>query len=147
MRVMGLDPSLRATGWIVIDTDKLKALGWGVIRTKGDLKQSLVKIRDNLKDVIKEFSPDKAVMEAIIYHRNPKIAIMLGAVKGVILLTLEDLGIEVVEVQPTKIKLGTTRYGLASKEQVANVLRSVFSLPEVEDHITDALAAAYYLVR
>ncbi len=147
MRVMGLDPSLRATGWIVIDTDELKALGWGIIKTKGNLKQSLVKIRDDLRDVIKEFSPDKAVMEAIIYHRNPKIAIMLGAVRGVILLTLEDLGIEVVELQPTKIKLGTTRYGLASKEQVANVLRNVFSLPEVEDHITDALAAAYYLVR
>ncbi|MEO0139080.1 MAG: crossover junction endodeoxyribonuclease RuvC [candidate division WOR-3 bacterium] len=144
---MGLDPSLRATGWIVIDTDGLKALGWGIIKTKGNLKGSLVKIRDNLRDIIKEFSPDKAVMEAIIYHRNPKVAIMLGAVRGVILLTLEDLGIEVIELQPTKIKLGTTRYGLASKEQVANVLRNVFSLPEVEDHITDALAAAYYLVR
>ena len=147
MRVLGLDPSLRATGWIVIETETLRALGWGVIKTKGNLTQSLMEIRKKMVDIVENFSPEFAVMESVIYHRNAKVAITLGAVRGVILLVLGDMGVNVVEIQPSKVKVGTTRYGMASKEQVTRVLRSVFNLPEVEDHVTDALAAAYYLVR
>lgn len=142
MRILGLDPSLRATGWIVIESGK--ALGWGVIKTKGDLKESLFFIRNEINRIINEFSPKIAVMESVIYHRNAKVAITLGAVRGVILITLYDNGVDVFEVEPTRLKLGSTRYGRASKEQVSYILRNVFSLPEVEDHITDALAAAYY---
>ncbi len=144
---MGLDPSLRATGWIVIETEDLKALNWGVIRTKGNLTESLKIIRNEMVRIVRELSPEFAVMESVIYHRNAKVAITLGAVRGVILLVLADMGIKVVEIQPSKVKMGTTRYGMASKEQIARVLRNIFSLPEVEDHVTDALAAAYYLVR
>jgi crossover junction endodeoxyribonuclease RuvC len=147
MRVLGLDPSLRATGWIVIETEDLRALGWGVIRTKGDLKESLKKIRDEIVKIVKDLSPEFAVMESVIYHRNAKVAITLGAVRGVILLVLGDMEVKVLEIQPSKAKIGTTRYGMASKEQVSRVLRSIFSLPDVEDHVTDALAAAYYLVK
>jgi Holliday junction resolvasome, endonuclease subunit len=147
MRVLGLDPSLRATGWIVIETEDLRALGWGVIKTKGDLAESLRGIRDGIVKIVKDFSPEIAVMESVIYHRNAKVAITLGAVRGVILLTLGDMKVKVMEIQPSKAKMGITRYGMASKEQVARILRSLFSLPEVEDHVTDALAAAYYLVR
>ncbi len=144
---MGLDPSLRATGWIVIETEDLKALNWGVIRTKGNLTESLKIIRNEMVRIVRELSPEFAVMESVIYHRNAKVAITLGAVRGVILLVLADMGIKVMEIQPSKVKMGTTRYGMASKEQIARVLRNIFSLPEVEDHVTDALAAAYYLVR
>ncbi len=144
---MGLDPSLRATGWIVIETEGLKALNWGVIRTKGNLTESLPIIRNEMVRIVRELSPEFAVMESVIYHRNAKVAITLGAVRGVILLVLADMGIKVVEIQPSKVKMGTTRYGMASKEQLARVLRNIFSLPEVEDHVTDALAAAYYLIR
>jgi Holliday junction resolvasome, endonuclease subunit len=106
MRVLGLDPSLRATGWIVIETEDLRALGWGVIRTKGDLKESLRKIRDEVVKIVKDFSPEFAVMESVIYHRNARIAITLGAVRGVILLVLGDMGVKVLEIQPSRRKLG-----------------------------------------
>ncbi len=147
MRIMGIDPSLRATGWIVVDAERMEALSWGVIRTRGDLKSSLLKIRGEVSNILESYEPQKAAMEAIIYHRNPQIAITLGAVRGIILLTLHDHKVETVEVQPSKMKMGSTGYGKASKQQVANILRNIFSLPEVEDHITDALAAAYYLIK
>jgi len=119
----------------------------GSYKTKGDLAESLRGIRDGIVKIVKDFSPEIAVMESVIYHRNAKVAITLGAVRGVILLTLGDMKVKVMEIQPSKAKMGITRYGMASKEQVARILRSLFSLPEVEDHVTDALAAAYYLVR
>ncbi len=146
MRVLGIDPSLRATGWIVVED--MRVLGWGVIRTKGGLGDSLVAIRDSLRTVVLELEPERAVMEAIIYHRNPKVAILLGAVRGVILLTLHDVGVPVEEVSPSRLKLSSTRFGNASKEQVAHILRKLYGLEEeVPDHVTDALAAAHYAVR
>ncbi len=146
MRVLGLDPSLRATGWVVVEGTRI--LGWGVIRTKGALGGSLVVIRDTLRGVVEDLRPDRAVMEAIIYHRNPKVAILLGAVRGVILLTLHDMGVPVEEVSPSRLKMSSTRFGNASKKQVAHILRSLYGLEEaVPDHVTDALAAAHYLVR
>ncbi len=146
MRVLGLDPSLRATGWIVVE--KGEVLGWGVIRTRGELTDSLAVIRDTLREVLSRLQPDKAVMEAIIYHRNPKVAILLGAVRGVILLTLRDMGIPVEEVSPSRLKMSSTRYGKASKEQVARILKALYGLEgDVPDHVTDALAAAHYVLR
>ncbi|NPA79766.1 MAG: crossover junction endodeoxyribonuclease RuvC [Thermotogae bacterium] len=146
MRVLGIDPSLRATGWIVVERDR--ALAWGVIRTKGELGESLLKIKEETVRVVRQFSPDRAVMEAIIYHRNPKVAIVLGAVRGVLLLTLHELGVDVEEIPPSRLKLASTRYGQASKRQVAYILRNLYDLREdVPDHITDALAAAHYILK
>lgn len=146
MRVLGLDPSLRATGWVVVKDREV--LGWGVIRTRGELGGSLVVIRDTLRGIVEEMKPERAVMEAIIYHRNPKVAILLGAVRGVILLTLHDMGIPVEEVSPSRLKLSSTRFGNAPKEQVAHILKALYGLEgDVPDHVTDALAAAHYLVR
>ncbi len=146
MRVLGIDPSLRATGWIVVEGREVK--GWGVIRTKGELAESLSVIRDSLLRIVEEFQPERAVMEAIIYHRNPKVAILLGAVRGVILITLRDAGVNLIEVSPSRLKLSSTRFGNAPKEQVAYMLKSVYGLNEdVPDHVTDALAAANYILK
>jgi crossover junction endodeoxyribonuclease RuvC len=146
LRILGIDPSLRATGWVVVENRKV--IGWGVIRTKGNLVDSLAVIRDSLSRIVEELRPDKAVMEAIIYHRNPKVAILLGAVRGVILLTLKDTDVPVEEVSPSKLKMSSTRFGNAPKEQVAYMLKSVYNLNEdVPDHVTDALAAANYVIK
>lgn len=146
MRVLGIDPSLRATGWIVVEDRKVK--GWGVVRTRGELAESLVTIRDALLKVVNKFKPETAVMEAIIYHRNPKVAILLGAVRGVILVTLKDAGVDLIEVSPSRLKLSSTRFGNAPKEQVAYMLKRVYGLDEdVPDHVTDALAAANYVLK
>jgi len=123
-------------------------IGWGVIRTRGDLKTSLLKIRDEMRKILENYYPERAVMEAIIYNKNPKIAILLGAVRGVLLVLFGDFGLEITEVPPSRLKLAATRRGRASKHQVAHVLKLAYGLNEdVPDHVSDALAAAHYILK
>ncbi len=143
MKILGVDPSIRSTGLVVLDMTTRKVEGW-VVRTspRQDLGQRLLQLAEACERVIRDHRPDRVVMEAVIYHRNPRTAIQMGAVRGVFLLTFSRFGLPVQEVSPTRAKRVLTGYGQASKAQVARMAGHVLGvdLREWPEDLTDALA-------
>ncbi len=149
MRIIGLDVSLTNTG-VAVCEDDLKVLHLETIRPgRGSLPARLHLLYDRLRSIIQEFSPQVAVVESVIYHRNPSTAIALGSARGVVLLLLSQMGLPVEEISPTAAKLSVAGNGRASKHQVQFMIRALFGLRSApNDHESDALALIYtYLNR
>jgi len=144
VKVLGIDPGIRALGWGVVDSSE-KALSWGTIYTKASssLPSKLLQIEREIISVIEEFKPDMAAMEAVVFHKNPRSALLLGAARAVVLLTLEHHKIPVLELSPTTIKRALVGSGNAKKEQVAFMVKRLLNLSDESSlHASDALACA-----
>ncbi len=149
MRIIGLDVSLTNTGVAVCEED-LRVLHLETIRPgRGSLPARLQFVYERLRSIIREFSPEVAVVESVIYHRNPSTAIALGSARGVVLLALSQMGLYIEEISPTAAKLSVVGNGRASKSQVQFMIRAIFGLRGTpNDHESDALALVYtYLNR
>ena len=148
MLVLGIDPGLRFIGFGLID-EKFKVVGRGIIKPRGEsLAEKLHSIYQQFNDIIQEYSPDVAVIESTIYYRNVKTALTLGAVRGILLLGLQENGIRFFEVSPTKIKLSLTGVGRAKKEQLEYMVKKILSLKEdISSHESDALALSLWFLK
>jgi crossover junction endodeoxyribonuclease RuvC len=144
VKFVGIAPGLRVLGWGLVDESE-RALGWGAlkIREKGSLAERFSQIEEELLKIIDLSQPDLAVMEAVVFHKNPKSALLLGGARAVVLLTLHRRGIRVMEVSPTLIKRAITGSGGSKKEQVGYMVRQILGInEEVSPHASDALACA-----
>ena len=139
----GIDPGLSATGYAVITLEK-EVLDSGLIRPLGEsLGLRLMHLHNALMDILHTHRPSLISLEKVVYHKNPKTALLLGAARGVSLLAAAELGIEVVEYSPTKVKLAITGSGNASKQQVAYMVKKYLGLSEdLPLDVTDAMACA-----
>lgn len=142
MRIIGVDPGANAAGFCVVE-------GGGVLKTRevkpqGSLGQKLLAIHSEIAKAIDEFRPDLLVMEAVIYHKNPKTALVMGSARGVVLLAAAERGIPVKEISPTKVKKAVSGAGRAGKESVGFMVRRLYNIQgEISEHIADALAVAW----
>jgi len=149
MRVLGIDPSSRATGFGVIEYDETASsvLDFGTIKPAGSLplyrKLSEIKIR--LDEIIDAYAPEEVAVENPFYAQNVKTAITLGQVRGAILVSVASHGCSLYEYSPLEIKKAVTGYGQAEKSQVNIMVRAVLHLEETEldPDASDALATAY----
>jgi crossover junction endodeoxyribonuclease RuvC len=141
--IAGIDPGLLATGYAVLTTEN-KVLTSGVIRPRGKaLEHRLLNLHENLIRILRETRPDLLSMEKVVYHKNPKTALHLGAARGVSLLAAAQLEIDLVEYSPTKVKRALTGSGNASKAQVAFMVKKYLGLDaEYPPDETDAMACA-----
>lgn len=147
MIILGIDPSLRGTGFGLITGvgGKWKSLAYGVLRNKPTLTVSecLVSIEERLGKVLDEFRPDVASIEGVFYLQNLKTAITLGHARGVLIATVAKRGIPIHEYAPRKIKQAVVGRGGAQKHQVAEMLRPLLGLKELPPpDAADALAIA-----
>ena len=149
MRILGIDPSLRSTGFGLVEEDatggKMRALAYGHIVNKPALRGSscLLAIREQLGDVIAEHQPDCVAVEGIIYVQSVKTAIMMGAARGAALLAAAHYGLEIYEYAPKRVKQSVTGNGSADKLQVAFMVRALLGLTETpQADAADALAIA-----
>ena len=148
LRVLGLDPGLRHTGWGIVDKEgpKLRFISAGVINPddKLSLPERLADLHENLKKVIAEFSPDEAAVEETFVNKNPNSTLKLGQARGVVILTPALFNIRVSEYTPNHIKKMVVGAGHADKNQVDMMVRTL--LKTVPEHIppdaSDALAIA-----
>jgi len=122
MRVIGLDPGLRCTGWGVIEQSgsRLSHIANGTLRSDGalGLAERLVQLRVALEAVLAEYRPEAAAVEETLSNRNPASTLKLGMARGVALLVPASAGLPVTEYLPMIVKKSVVGTGHAGKEQV-----------------------------
>jgi len=148
VRLIGLDPGLRHTGWGVIEVkgNSLSPVAQGVINTPTeiDLAQRLNHLYRELIKVIELYAPDEAAVEETFVNKNPASTLKLGMARGVVLLAPATLGLSVAEYSANKVKKSVVGAGHADKDQVLMMVQRL--LPTLTAGIrpdaADALAVA-----
>lgn len=147
MKILGVDPSLRSTGFGLIEAagNNFTALGYGNIKNLPSLLPSrcLVRIADTIAKLLDEHRPDAVAVEGLVYVQNTRISFTLGQVRGVVIAAAAARGLPVYEYAPRKVKQSVTGLGGAGKSQVANMIKATLGLPEApQADAADALAIA-----
>jgi crossover junction endodeoxyribonuclease RuvC len=147
MKILGIDPSLRSTGYGVIEFNgnQMLALGYGQIVNAPKVLPSrcLVRIGEVMARLIDEHKPDVVAIEGLVYVQNTRIAFTLGQVRGVVVAAAAKHNLPIYEYAPRKVKQAVTGLGGAGKTQVGNMVKAVLGLPETpQADAGDALALA-----
>jgi crossover junction endodeoxyribonuclease RuvC len=145
--VIGIDPSLRGTGYGVLAVGKpaSRALASGTIRCPAswDRSRCLLLITQTLRDVIRKHSPTACAIEGLFYAQNFQTALIMGEARGASLVAAAEGGCEIFEVAPRKMKQAIVGYGAAQKMAVAKMVQRMLGLAEPpEPDAADALALA-----
>jgi crossover junction endodeoxyribonuclease RuvC len=147
MRVLGLDPGLRHTGWGVIDVEgnRLIHVADGVASAPTDLPmgERLVALFRQLGEVLERFRPDEAAVEETFVNRNAASTLKLGVARGVVLLAPAERGVPVAEYSTNLVKKSVVGAGHAEKAQVQLMVRRLLpGCAVVKADAADALAVA-----
>ena len=147
MKLLGLDPGLRVTGWGVIEVmdGRLRHVANGTVRTRATdpIGVRLVALFDGVSAVIKAHEPDVAAIEETFVNRNPQSALRLGLARGVVLLAPAHAGLDVAEYSANQVKKSVVGAGHAAKEQIGMMIKTLLPQAEVENEdAADALAVA-----
>ncbi|HCP01861.1 MAG TPA: crossover junction endodeoxyribonuclease RuvC [Rhodospirillaceae bacterium] len=146
MRLLGVDPGLRFTGWGVVDMDgnRLRHVANGVVRSgKGELAHRLVRLHRGLEEVIEAHRPDSAAVEETFVNRDGQSTLKLGQARGIALLVPALAGIPVSEYAANSVKKSVVGYGHADKGQVGHMIGVLLPGVAVESpDAADALAIA-----
>ena len=145
--ILGVDPSLRGTGYGVIRVAKPfpETLVHGTISCSSGWARSqcLVKIVQTLREVLKKHSPEICVVEGLFYAQNLQTALIMGEARGVSLAVVAEAGLEIYELAPRKVKQAIVGYGAAQKMAVAKMVQRMLRLPAPPPpDAADALALA-----
>jgi crossover junction endodeoxyribonuclease RuvC len=147
MIILGVDPGSRHTGYGVIDSDgrRHRLLEMGVLDPVAtqDLPRRLHYIHSRLSDLIARLQPHVMAVEDVFYARSARSALVLGQVRGVVLLAAAQCALEVRSFPPATVKLQVTGHGQAEKTQVAFMVAQILALPPQQaGDAADALAVA-----
>lgn len=147
MRVVGIDPGTRKTGWGVVDKKgtRLVAVASGIIQVsaKKPLAERLLTIHVGIVQVIEEYSPHVMALEDMFFAKFPNAAIKLGHARGVAMVAGATAGLQVHEYAPALVKRTVAGKGSATKSQVARLVGAILGLRELPgEDATDALAVA-----
>jgi len=151
MIILGVDPGSRTTGYGVVAAgeNRVTCLEFGTVSLpsevrKGPIQYRLAAIFHELDQLLERHRPDRVAVEGIFYATNAKSALMLGHVRGVVLLAACLRGIPVAEFSPLEVKKSVAGYGRAEKSQVQHMVKTLLNLkcvPKPYD-ASDALAIA-----
>jgi crossover junction endodeoxyribonuclease RuvC len=148
MRVLGIDPSLQSSGFGIIenDGDRARPVAYGVIKPSSGLPffKKLNEIREEIEKLIRAYGPDEAAIENPFFAKNVKTAMLLGQVRGAVLVAIAGTDCGFHEYSALEIKKAVTGYGQADKEQVQTMVRALLGLDDdrIPLDASDALAAA-----
>jgi crossover junction endodeoxyribonuclease RuvC len=156
MRILGIDPGSRITGYGVIQAQstQLALLACGTIRTgaETDFSKRLLVIFTDLCEVIQAHKPDVAAVEEIFLNRNPSSTLKLGHARGVAMIAALQSGIEVFDYTALRVKQAVAGYGKAEKSQVQYMVRTLLGLnaapsSDAADALAVAICHAHHLAR
>ena len=145
--IIGIDPSLRGTGYGVIQPGKLqaRALAHGTIACPAGWERSrcLLRISQTLREVVAQHRPRVCAIEGLFYAQNLQTALIMGEARGAALAALAEAGLEIYEIAPRKVKQAIVGYGAAQKTAVAKMVQRLLGLAEPPaPDAADALALA-----
>jgi len=145
--VIGVDPSLRGTGYGVIQAAQrsARALAHGTIACPAGWERSrcLAKIAVTLREVVARHKPTVCAIEGLFYAQNLQTALIMGEARGAALAALAEAGLEIFEIAPRKVKQSIVGYGAAQKTAVGKMVQRLLQLPEPPaPDAADALAVA-----
>src|SRR5215475_1428088 len=146
---LGIDPGTATTGYGLVRLERdgsLIPVSYGIISTPKDATASarLEMLYDQLSDLLKKQKPDTAAVEKLFFARNVTTGIAVGQARGVVLLCLQQAGVETFEYTPKEVKQAVAGYGSAEKRQVQEMVRALLQLDSIPrpDDAADALAIA-----
>ena len=146
MIILGIDPGYAIVGYGVLDTNGMKPISYGVIRTEANLpiEQRLCEIYDNMTELLSTFRPDHVAIEKLYFNTNEKTAINVSQARGVIVLACVKCGVSVYEYTPLQVKMSVVGYGRAEKQQIMDMTKRLLGLKKIPkpDDAADALAIA-----
>ena len=148
MKILGVDPGSRVTGWGLVETDgwDLRFVAHGAIRTgeKSELPERLRRIAEALECLVAEHGPEAMAVEQVFTSNNARSALVLGHARGVVLLCGARAGVSLHEYTPMQVKSSVTGYGRAEKGQVQRAVATQLGLRELPKPLdaSDALAVA-----
>jgi crossover junction endodeoxyribonuclease RuvC len=147
MRILGIDPGTRVTGYGVVEKrgNRLLHIDNGALYTRSDeeLAFRLKTIHDGLSRIIREYAPEAVAVEQIFVAKNALSALKLGHARGAALLAGMNAGLPVFEYSALQVKNAVVGYGRAAKLQVQQMVRALINLPEIaQEDASDALAVA-----
>jgi len=149
MRVLGIDPSIKSTGYGIIDyaQNHFTVIGYGVIKPARRLlfHHKINEIRKHLDNLIETYAPEEVAIENPFYAQNIKTAITLGQVRGATLVAVASHECDLHEYSPLEIKKAVTGYGQADKNQVMTMIKSLLQIEDDKLPVdaSDALATAF----
>ena len=146
---LGIDPGTATTGYGLVrlfPDGTLAPVSYGIISTPKEATPSarLEMLYDQLQTLLKQHQPDTAAVEKLFFSRNVTTGIAVGQARGVVLLAIQQAGLEVFEYTPKEVKQAVAGYGNADKKQVQEMVRALLQLDTIPkpDDAADALAIA-----
>ena len=147
IRILGIDPGLRRTGWGVIDVqgNSLRFIGSGTVRSddKAALATRLCQLHEGLVAVLRAQAPDEAAVEQTFVNKDATATLKLGQARGVAMLVPAMAGLPVAEYAPTAVKKAVIGVGHGDKKQIHMMVRVLMPRATFDgDDAADALAIA-----
>ena len=147
IRIIGIDPGLRRTGWGVIEAlgNNLRFVASGTVKSddKGELAGRLCQLHDGLVDVLALHMPDEAAVEHTFVNSNPSSTLKLGQARGIAMLVPARAGLLVAEYAPNAVKKAVIGVGHGDKSQIHMMVRVLMPKAVFDgDDAADALAVA-----
>ena len=147
IRILGIDPGLRRTGWGVIDVagNALRYVASGVVRSdeKATLAERLCQLHDGLVKVLESHAPEEAAVEQTFVNTNASATLKLGQARGIAMLVPARAGLAVAEYAPNAVKKTVIGVGHGDKKQIHMMVKVLLPKSAAEtDDAADALAIA-----
>lgn len=147
MRVLGIDPGSRITGYGIIQKqgNRLLHVDNGAIftDTAGDFPLRLHRIFTGITEVIERYRPDAMAVEQVFFSNNVQSALKLGQARGAAIVAGVSAGLPIAEYTALQVKQAVVGHGKAAKEQVQQMVKALLNLPEIaQADASDALAVA-----
>lgn len=153
MRLIGLDPGLRSTGWGIIDVsgNRLAHVADGAVRPdpKAPLASRLRTLHDGLMEILEQYEPDEAAVEETFVNKNASSTLKLGEARGVVLVVPALAGLAVAEYSANRVKKSVVGAGHANKDQVQHMVSRLLpgctiSGPDAADALAVAICHAHF---
>ncbi len=154
VRVLGLDPGLRVTGWGIVDVEgtRLRHVADGIVTSddKLSLAERLSQLHRGVQAVIAQWTPEEAAVEQTFVNKNPESTLKLGQARGAVLLAPALAGLMVGEYSPASVKQAVVGTGRAAKDQVGMMVRTLLPgclvrSPDAADALAVAICHAHHL--
>ncbi len=145
MRILGIDPGSRRTGFAIIDAKQQSfvCIDYGVLQATGDFPQRLAPLFSGMRDLIRQHQPEHIAIEDVFVSKNVASALKLGQARGALLAACLDAQLSISAYAPTKVKQAVVGTGRASKEQVHHMVQQLLGIrTRIPEDAADAMGVA-----